>query len=163
VASEHLQLAVGALTAPKWSPDWCIGVLKQLTFGPKITIYPQRYDKIRPKLEQHFAVNLPDFAAELKTWEAELNQEHDTPVAAEPTFLTIEDIQRFLVDQGFDLGSSGPKADGVDGQEGRKTRDAVMTFQRLNGLSADGKVGKGTRAKMLAVYRSSAADRPRSP
>ena len=28
VANKHLQIAVGRLKSPKWSPNWCIGVLK---------------------------------------------------------------------------------------------------------------------------------------
>src|ERR1700689_4477 len=33
------------------SKDICIGLLQKLTFGPKITIYPARYNAIRPVLE----------------------------------------------------------------------------------------------------------------
>lgn len=155
VASKHLQIAVKSTGAPKWSKDWCIHVLRELTFGPGISIYPHRFDKIRPKLEQHFGVDLPDFAYELKKWQGSLDEDHDAPdTAKEPSFQTTEEIQQFLVDQGYDLGASGPNGDGVDGREGAKTRDAVMTFQRLHGLKDDGLVGKMTRARMLEVHRS---------
>jgi peptidoglycan hydrolase-like protein with peptidoglycan-binding domain len=154
VASKQLELAVKQTKAPKWSPDWCIAVLRELTFGPEIAIYPQRYDKIRPKLEQHFGVNLPDLSAELRVWQAKLDADLDPPTKAEPNFQTTEGVQRFLVGLGYDLGNAGPGHDGVDGREGGKTRDAIMTFQRLNGLGADGQVGKRTRQKMLEVFRS---------
>jgi len=154
VASKHLGIAVASTTAPKWSQDWCIHILKQLTFGPGISIYPHRYDKIRPRIEHHFGIDLPDFSAELKQWEADQDAGHDAPLSREPSFRTTEEIQQFLVDQGYDLGSSGPQDNGVDGREGPKTRDAIRTFQRLHHLEDDGLVGKRTRAKMLEVTRT---------
>jgi hypothetical protein len=152
-ASKHLQKAVRASVAKKWSSDWCISVLKELTFGPKITIYPHRYDKIRPVIEQLYGVNLPDFAKELKDWQAQ----HDTESQAEtgePQFLTTAEIQQQLVDMGYDLGSSGPNGDGVDDVMGRKTREAIYTFQERNGLKKDEAVGPKTRAKLLEAWRA---------
>src|SRR5690606_38310727 len=99
-------------------------------------------------------VDLPDFSSELRQWRRELEDGHDAPSAAEPTFLSTREIQRFLFSLGYDLGPGGPAGDGVDGREGKKTRDALMTFQRLNGLVADGLAGKNTRQKMLALFRA---------
>ena len=44
--------------------------------------------------------------------------------------------QELLIKLGYDVGSSG-----ADGKFGNKTREAVMAFQRDNGLNADGVVG----------------------
>lgn len=149
VASKQLLAAVAATTAPKWSPDWCITVLKQLTFGPNISIYPGRYNKIRPVIEKNWGINLPDFADELKAWQASQDADIDPPTSHEPSFQTVEEIQSFLISLGYDLGPAG-----ADGKAGRKTHEAIQTFQRLNGLVSDGLVGPKTRAKMLEVYRA---------
>jgi hypothetical protein len=148
VASKQLLEAVKSTTAPKWSKDWCISVLKQLTFGPGITIYPGRYNKIRPVIEKNYGVDLPDFADELKTWQGVQDDGIDPPVELEPAFQTVEEIQTFLISLGYDLGPAG-----ADGRLGTKTTEAISTFQRLNGLSSDGVVGPKTRAKMLQVFR----------
>ena len=50
-------------------------------------------------------------------------------------------VQRKLIAWGYLSGSA-------DGRYGAKTRDAVLTFQRRNGLSADGRVGPATAAAM---------------
>lgn len=147
VAAKHLRIAAEAATAPKWSKDWCIAVLKELTFGPKIAIYPGRYDKIRGPLERNYGVDLPDFASELKAWEAHFDAEGQAGLG-EPAFRTLEEIQQLLSDMGYDLGPAG-----VDGRAGPKTHDAIMTFQGLNGLEADGIVGPKTRAALLKAWR----------
>lgn len=60
IADEQLSLFCSQTKHVKWSSDWCIGALKQLTFGPNIAIYPARYTKIRPVLETHWeGVRLP--------------------------------------------------------------------------------------------------------
>ena len=46
-------------------------------------------------------------------------------------------VQRKLIAWGYLSGSA-------DGRYGAKTRDAVLAFQRRNGLSADGRVGPAT-------------------
>ena len=53
---------------------------------------------------------------------------------------TLE-IQQFLSNNGF---NPGP----IDGQSGPKTKEAISSFQRENGLLADGIVGNRTKAKM---------------
>lgn len=69
VANAQLKLAVSTLKSPKWSAAWCTGVLKQLTFGPNIGIYPLRYNGIRPVLEQLWNVSLPKTAKDLQAWQ----------------------------------------------------------------------------------------------
>ena len=50
-------------------------------------------------------------------------------------------VQKKLIGWGYLSGSA-------DGKYGAKTRDAVIAFQRKNGLSADGRVGPATAAAM---------------
>lgn len=124
-------------------PDWVFGLLQRLTFGPKIAIYPHRYDSIRPVLERCFAVDLPDFASELKAFQEDLciDPEHsqeerlDTPMA----------IQRALACLGYDVGP-------VDGIFGKKSKQAVIQFQLKSGLTSDGVVGPKTRKALLSEY-----------
>lgn len=68
-ANDSVIKAMASLKSPKWSAAWCTGVLKQLTFGPGVAIYGERYNKIRPWLEQLWTgVTLPKTADELKAW-----------------------------------------------------------------------------------------------
>jgi hypothetical protein len=145
IASRELAIAAENLTAKKWSRDWCVGVLKQLTFGPKIGIYPHRYQRIRPKLEANWGVDLPDFSSELEAFEPEA----ESAALAEPTFTSAVEVQELLIRLGFDLGPRG-----ADGRVGPKTRDALMTFQRLRGLEADGIVGPRTRKALREAFRA---------
>ena len=50
-------------------------------------------------------------------------------------------VQKKLIQWGYLTGAA-------DGKYGEKTRDAVRAFQRRNGLTADGRVGPATAAKM---------------
>ncbi|MDO4867809.1 MAG: spore cortex-lytic enzyme [Clostridia bacterium] len=50
-------------------------------------------------------------------------------------------VQKKLIQWGYLTGSA-------DGKYGEKTREAVRTFQRRNGLSVDGRVGPATAAAM---------------
>jgi len=49
----------------------------------------------------------------------------------------IKQVQIALRNAGYNPGT-------IDGKMGRQTRDAIKSFQRANGLVADGKVGKRT-------------------
>lgn len=58
-------------------------------------------------------------------------------------------IQNKLKSLGYNLGTSGPNKDGVDGVYGGKTKLAVQDYQRKNRLiPADGIVGTNTAQKM---------------
>ena len=50
-------------------------------------------------------------------------------------------VQKKLIQWGYMTGTA-------DGRYGEKTRDAVLSFQRKNGLTADGRVGPATAAAM---------------
>lgn len=147
-AEKQLIKAVSSTYAPKWSKDWCISVLQQLTFGPKIAIYPDRYNKIRGYLEKNYGVDLPDFAEELKKWKSEFQKISGSTSDGEPQFFITEEIQELLINLGYDLGPAG-----ADGVFGGKTTEAVRNFQRGFKLLDDGVVGKETRANMLNVWR----------
>lgn len=144
VASKELATAASTLSAKKWSRAWCVGVLKQLTFGPKIGIYPQRYQRIRSKLEANWGVDFPDMFAELATFEAE-----DATPEGEPPLTNAVEVQELLIRLGYDLGPRG-----ADGRVGAKTRDAIMTFQGLHGLKPDGLLGPRTRRALLDAFRA---------
>ena len=148
VADKHLQIALKTAPGSKWSKDWCVHLFKELTFGPQITIYPTRYNKIRPVIEKLYGVDLPDFADELKAWKSDITREAPADTG-EPDFMELEEVQQLLFDMGYDLGPAG-----VDGRMGPKTEDAIMTFQSTHKLKADGIVGPKTRAKLLEAYRA---------
>lgn len=68
----------------------------------------------------------------------------------------VERLQQRLKDVGVDPG-------GVDGVFGSGTRRAVVSFQRSNGLDADGVVGPQTWAKLLGTDSFSPAPTPSTP
>ena len=64
----------------------------------------------------------------------------------------VNKIQQKLLDLGYDLGTSGPNGDGVDGQYGTKTYKAVKKFQQANPpLKVDGKVGDNTSGALFGT------------
>jgi hypothetical protein len=119
-ANKHLALGLekarmeSKASSEMWSVAWLIEILKELTFGPNIAIYPHRYNAIRGPLEKLFGINLPDFADELQRWT------EDTGLIA----ISTKELQKSLLSLGEDL---GPK--GADGQYGRKTRNAVLNLE----------------------------------
>ena len=74
------------------------------------------------------------------------NAGNDACVAQDNSSLVINstlDIQQFLSNNGF---NPGP----IDGQSGPKTKNAIISFQKENGLLADGIAGNKTKAAMRA-------------
>ena len=55
--------------------------------------------------------------------------------------LNIKLVQTALKEAGFDPGAS-------DGKMGTRTKNAIMAFQKASGLTADGKIGYKTLAKL---------------
>lgn len=145
VASKQLGIALSLTTGSKWSEEWCIDILRNLTFGPQIAIYPHRYESIRPVVESLFGVDLPDFAANLNTWHRINNIDPKPDEWAAPTFTTTKEVQTELLSEGYDLGPAG-----ADGVMGAKTVAAIRTFQGLHGILADGIVGPQTRRALVA-------------
>ena len=60
----------------------------------------------------------------------------------------VTKVQNRLIQYGYMTGSA-------DGKYGEKTRDAVLLFQKRNGLSVDGRVGKATAAALGVTLTSS--------
>lgn len=150
IAAKHCLLGAQNSKATPWSRDWCIDIIKQMTFGPNIAIYPIRYSGkdgqggIRPALETLYGVDLPDLAEELHAFQCTLA--HPDNIGA-PMFDTPKEIQQFLIDQGFDLGPHG-----ADGIMGAKTRAAVAAFQLTQHLLMDGLVGPKTVRAMQEIW-----------
>lgn len=140
-ANKHLEIATKRTTYSPWTLDWLIDVMKELTFGPQIAIYPHRYDAIRPKLEQLYNLNLPDFASELERWKRETGHEF---------FFDTAEVQEALQLLGYDLGPVG-----VDGKYGKKTRAAVYDFERTHEVpNPDGMMDPVTARVLSSVLRA---------
>jgi hypothetical protein len=122
VANKQLITHLKHTKEPVFTEGWTVELLKQLTFGPNIAIYPHRYSKIRPVLEELFGVDLPDYAKELKSWESQ------------ELLASVEDIQSYLVYLGFDLGEYGPDRNGVDGSWGTKSKEALISYKIARGI-----------------------------
>lgn len=82
-ADLQIKKANANLKSEKWSKDWCIGVLKQLTFGTGIAFWPTRYNAIRPVLEKLWNVDLPNSSKDLSIW---------VEPSSEQTVITEEEI-----------------------------------------------------------------------
>jgi hypothetical protein len=143
VASEQLRFAASQSHAPIWSEAWAIEIIKQMTLGPKIPIYPGRYNKIRPVIESMYGVDLPDLANDLAQWYADMNSTSGTY----PEFFDIKEIQEELIAGGYDIGPRG-----ADGVFGMKTKQALAEFQSSHGLVADGIMGPNTRRAMSEAH-----------
>lgn len=63
----------------------------------------------------------------------------------------IKEIQSGLVNHGYNT-------NGVDGLAGPATYEAIIAFQRANGLSVDGQVGPATREKLLGSSSDGGSD-----
>ena len=69
----------------------------------------------------------------------------------------VESLQRLLIGHGYDLGTYGPNRDGVDGDFGQATEDALTAFQRAHvdaegrQLVDDGECGGKTWAPLITT------------
>lgn len=124
--------AAQAANLPMWTQPWAVEVLKHLTYTPKIAIYPERYNKIRPVIEKLYGVDLPDMAEHLRG--AGVSQE---------TLMGTKEAQERLIKLGYNLGPAG-----ADGVAGAKTRAAIMEFQVRNAMPADGELSMATALKL---------------
>jgi hypothetical protein len=115
--------------------------MKSMVFSSQVAIWPGRYKKIQPVLENLFGVDLPTLE--------DLAGPNDSPHTANGNFNTPQSIQQFLIDHGYDLGPAG-----ADGMVGPKTREAIVSFQCSKNLYPDGVVGPETRSAMLSVLQS---------
>lgn len=120
-ANKHLEVLLEKYGGFRWKWDeaFLIEALTELTFGPKIAIYPHRYNAIRPVIEKLYGVDLPDFAEELKSWKESTGMPALDPV----------EVQKALISLGYDLGPYG-----ADGVWGKKTRAAMLSFEQTAGV-----------------------------
>jgi len=66
----------------------------------------------------------------------------------------VRDIQRMLVTIGYELGNTGKTKDGVDGDFGDTTEEAIINFQADHDLEGiDGIVGEETSNKLYKLYK----------
>ena len=63
----------------------------------------------------------------------------------------VKQMQKVLKQLGYDLGTFGDNADGIDGRFGKMTQAAVRAFQEANGLTVDGIVGPNTLKALEAA------------
>ncbi|MCX7661095.1 MAG: peptidoglycan-binding protein [Candidatus Omnitrophica bacterium] len=87
-------------------------------------------------------IQLKEKEQEIQQLRSALDQERYTPSRKIVLYETkqrptIKQIQIALKNAGFDPGP-------IDGKMGTKTRQAIKSFQKANGLNPDGKVGKRT-------------------
>lgn len=70
----------------------------------------------------------------------------------------VRELQRLLVELGYNLGAYSPTGDGIDGDFGKATQDAVIAFQTAAGIEIDGQFGKESLAALKeAIERRDAA------
>jgi hypothetical protein len=126
VADEHFRIAYEK-AGDASIEDLTIEALREMTFGPGISIYPHRYNAIRPVLEKQFGIDLPDFAKELEQFE------YQNPWAE--LYPTVAHFQTALLELGiYDLGPSG-----ADNKMGKLTKAAIAQFEEDHNLPVDGK------------------------
>lgn len=119
-ANKHLDIALKKTAHARWGLSWFIEILKELTFGPGISIYPHRYNAIRGQLERLYGIDLPDMADELKSWKEDTGH----------TFgFNATEVQAALIYLGSDLGPAG-----ADGKWGRLSRAAMFSFEEQHGV-----------------------------
>jgi hypothetical protein len=73
---------------------------------------------------------------------------------------SVSQVQRILKKLGYDLGAYGPAGDGIDGDFGKKTDEAVRKLQKEYGLTVDGVVGPKTWAVLINLNDDDEADTP---
>lgn len=61
---------------------------------------------------------------------------------------TVTAVQAALVKKGYDLGTSGPNGDGVDGVFGSKTKAAIKKLQATIGADVNGRIDEGVIAAL---------------
>jgi murein L,D-transpeptidase YcbB/YkuD len=91
--------------------------------------------------QPEYQVSSQVYQQKTSTWDYEEAQPVQTPAYSVPARLSAKQIQRALKNVGF---YQGP----IDGKIGFKTKEAIMKFQKANGLGSDGIVGKRTSVEL---------------
>lgn len=74
----------------------------------------------------------------------------------------VTELQKNLVKLGYDLGTYGEEKDGVDGDFGSKTEEALKQFQASHGLPITGQYGEEDE-KMMTIALSGAPEQKKTP
>lgn len=100
--------AVGHLQP--WSLEWLAHFCYYWVFHANIAIYPGRYAKLVPVIQQLYGVQLPVLA--------------DLSPSTSSEFASAEEVQAGLIQLGYDLGPAG-----VDGVFGKKSQRALRRLE----------------------------------
>ncbi len=106
-------------------------IISGCSTGPKKQTAQQGEYQIPPQVYQQ----------KTSTWDYEEAQPVKTKTYSTLEKLSGTQIQKALKNAGFYQGS-------IDGKIGSKTKEAIIKFQKVNGLKADGIVGKRTSAEL---------------
>lgn len=66
----------------------------------------------------------------------------------------VRELQRLLVLLGYNLGTYGPESNGVDGEFGKATQQAVEGLQAAAGIEVDGKFGSASLTALKAALEA---------
>lgn len=105
----------------KWSPEWCLSLIKKLTFGSNIRIYPKRYDSLRPIAERIFEINLPKTADDLD----KLDLKKDSAPSNPPTNEIKNSINEELLNE---LNGIVTKKPDIVQQQNKNVLESIKTF-----------------------------------
>ena len=125
-----------ALVNGGWADLVCDGI-----YGPK-TEAAVKYYQQRNGLQATGRAGSVTLTNLLGSSDVDLNTNGNNSPAQGSTGPTVYNIQVRLASLGYDVGP-------LDGKFGRRTAAAVRSFQSLNGLAVDGKVGPKTSAKLF--------------
>lgn len=97
----------------------------------------------KPMVAEVNTVDVPE------AWKVTGERVASTEPDADPVVMekAVRNIQAILNETGYDAGP-------VDGLMGNKTRDAIIAFQKDNGMTADGNIDQALVEKLLEVYRA---------
>jgi hypothetical protein len=141
-AAKSFEQGLSKISGPMTSEEGMTTILRELVFHSGFTIWPERYNKIRPVVERLFGVDIPDLATDLKRFEDQFGgvKEHTFDLT------TTVGVQKALLELGYDIGPQG-----ADGKYGAKTRAAIVTFQQTAGLVPDGIIGPKTSTMLRSA------------
>jgi hypothetical protein len=95
-----------------------------------------------PQPEQISVETIPDIEPEELTTQMSVQVEiTPAPETSVPSRPSVKQVQTALENAGFNPGK-------IDGKMGKRTKIAIVKFQKENGLAADGKVGPRTWAEL---------------
>lgn len=112
-------LGSGGACAPflPWTDPWLNAVMHTLTFSSGVAIYPHRYNAIRPVINKLYQVKLGELS--LDSWKKSEGIK----------LIDTAELQMALEVLGYDIGPTG-----ADGVLGKKTKQALLVFEKQRGL-----------------------------